>query len=87
LPKLLKASFGSGNKRDPGMGGVSNFDVADLEDVLAKDDRASCAANQILYNPDRGIAFDLLWWCDQHHLPVMAYSPVGQAASYCRATC
>ncbi len=55
--------------------GVSNFDVADLEEL----DRSACASNQVLYNLEaRGIEFDLLPWSRVHRLPVMAYSPVGQ---------
>jgi diketogulonate reductase-like aldo/keto reductase len=39
---------------------------------------AGCAANQVLYHPDsRGIEFDLLPWCADHRIPVMAYSPLG----------
>ena len=38
----------------------------------------ACAANQVLYHPDsRGIEYDLLPWCAQHHVPIMAYSPLG----------
>jgi diketogulonate reductase-like aldo/keto reductase len=59
--------------------GVSNFDVADMEELFALDEGASCAANQVLYNPEhRGIEFDLLLWCEQHGVAIMAYSPVGQ---------
>ena len=37
-----------------------------------------CAANQVPYNlGDRGIEHDLLPWCEQHDMPVMAYSPLG----------
>ena len=55
--------------------GVSNFDVADLEEL----DRSACASNQVLYNLEaRGIEFDLLPWSRVHRLPAMAYSPVGQ---------
>lgn len=58
--------------------GVSNFDVADLQEL----DRPDCAANQILYNLEaRGIEFDLLPWCRERDLPVMEYSPIGQGAS------
>ena len=55
--------------------GVSNFDVDDLEELADP----ACATNQVLYNPrSRGIEFDLLPWQQQHQLPLMAYSPVGQ---------
>ncbi len=58
--------------------GVSNFDVADLEE-FGDDALAACATNQVLYNLEhRGIEFDLLPWCEEGSIPVMAYSPVGQ---------
>jgi len=64
--------------------GVSNFDVDDLEGLGP----GACAANQVLYNPEaRGIEFDLLPWCSARGLPVMAYSPVGQARCCGRARC
>jgi diketogulonate reductase-like aldo/keto reductase len=38
------------------------------------------AANQLLYNLSRrGIEWDLLPWLREHHVPVMAYSPIEQA--------
>lgn len=59
--------------------GVSNFDVDDMEDVVALPAGAHCATNQVLYNLDsRGIEFDLIPWCAEQEMPVMAYSPVGQ---------
>jgi len=62
--------------------GVSNFDVDDLEGLGP----GACAANQVLYNPEaRGIEFDLLPWCSARGLPVMAYSPVGQAGALLRS--
>ena len=58
--------------------GVSNFDRDDMEELGPAD----CATDQVLYNPQaRGIEFDLLPWCAKRHLPVMAYSPVGQGGS------
>jgi diketogulonate reductase-like aldo/keto reductase len=55
--------------------GVSNFDTADMQALPP-----GCATNQVLYNLDaRGIEFDLLPWCRAHAMPLMAYSPVGQA--------
>lgn len=37
------------------------------------------AANQILYNlAHRGVEYDLLPWCREHHIPVMAYSPADE---------
>jgi diketogulonate reductase-like aldo/keto reductase len=58
--------------------GVSNLDLDDIAELGPGD----CAVNQVLYNPEaRGIEFDLLPWCAQRHLPVMAYSPVGQGGA------
>lgn len=59
--------------------GVSNFDVSDMQELVKVEGGSSCAANQVLYNPEyRGIEFDLLPWCEQNGVAVMAYSPVGQ---------
>ena len=58
-----------------GRWGVSNFDVADLQELASP----ACATNQVLYNiQERGIEFDLLPWWQQHHLPLMAYCPIAQ---------
>lgn len=62
-----------------GAWGVSNFDVEDMEELFSVPDGAYCAANQVLYNLSRrGIEFDLLPWCQQRGIPVMAYSPIEQ---------
>jgi len=61
--------------------GVSNFDVDDMVDLLARPRGRgeACASNQVLYNLNRrGIEFDLLPLCRQHGMPVMAYSPIEQ---------
>ncbi len=59
--------------------GVSNLDTSDMEELFALPAGAGCATNQVLYNAEtRGIEFDLLPWCVAHHMPIMAYSPVGQ---------
>ncbi len=64
--------------------GVSNFDTDDMGALAAVSD--ACATNQVLYNPEhRGIEFDLLPWCEGKAMPVMAYSPVGQAGRLLRA--
>lgn len=58
--------------------GVSNFDVDDMEDLFGVPDGRNCATNQVLYNVgSRGIEFDLLPWCAERGLPVMAYTPLG----------
>jgi diketogulonate reductase-like aldo/keto reductase len=58
--------------------GVSNFKVGDMEDLFRVPQGDRCATNQVLYNlGNRGIERDLLPWCAQHGMPVMAYSPLG----------
>jgi diketogulonate reductase-like aldo/keto reductase len=59
--------------------GVSNFDVADMEELWRLPGGPACAANQVLYNlMRRGIETGLLPWCRELHVPVMAYSPIEQ---------
>lgn len=54
--------------------GVSNFDLEGMRDVV---DCGAVATDQVLYNlMKRGIEFDLLPWCRERRLPVMAYSPL-----------
>ena len=61
--------------------GVSNFDPADMEELTALDPEAACGTNQLLYHLGaRGIEWDLLPDCQSRGLPVMAYSPLGEAA-------
>jgi diketogulonate reductase-like aldo/keto reductase len=58
--------------------GVSNFKVSDMEDLFHVPDGHRCATNQVLYNVgSRDIEHDLLPWCEQRGMPVMAYSPLG----------
>jgi diketogulonate reductase-like aldo/keto reductase len=58
--------------------GVSNFKVSHLEALFHIPQGDRCATNQVAYNiGDRGIERDLLPWCEQHGMPVMAYSPLG----------
>ena len=62
--------------------GVSNFNVSDMERLLNVPHGDSCATNQVPYSlGDRAIEHDLLPWCAQHAMPVMAYSPLGGASS------
>ena len=66
--------------------GVSNFDADLMQELTGIKAGAACAANQVLYHPDnRGIEYDLLPWCAQHHIPVMAYSPIGQGGRLLRS--
>jgi diketogulonate reductase-like aldo/keto reductase len=58
--------------------GVSNFSVRQMEDLFRVPQGDRCATNQVIYNlGNRGIEQDLLPWCAQHGMPVMAYSPLG----------
>ena len=59
--------------------GVSNFDVADVEEVLAIAGGEHCAANQVLYHVgERAIEWRLTELCRTHRIAVIAYSPIGQ---------
>jgi diketogulonate reductase-like aldo/keto reductase len=58
--------------------GVSNFSVGQMEDLLRVPDGHRCATNQVPYSlNNRHIEADVLPWCRQHNMPVMAYSPLG----------
>jgi diketogulonate reductase-like aldo/keto reductase len=58
--------------------GVSNFNASQMEALFRVPDGNRCATNQVPYSLNkRGIERDLLSWCTQHDLPVMAYSPLG----------
>lgn len=58
--------------------GVSNFDVADLDEALAIAGSGRIACNQVLYHPgERAIEHAVLPWCEQHDVAVVAYTPFG----------
>ncbi|PVE56671.1 aldo/keto reductase [Rhizobium rhizogenes] len=59
--------------------GVSNFDTDDMEELFEVENGHNCAVNQVLYNLSRrGVEYDLLPWCQEKGLPLMAYSPIEQ---------
>jgi diketogulonate reductase-like aldo/keto reductase len=59
--------------------GVSNFDLADMTELLDVPGGRAVETDQVLYNlAHRGIEWNLLPWCQQNGLPIMAYSPIGQ---------
>jgi diketogulonate reductase-like aldo/keto reductase len=59
--------------------GVSNFDVADLEELWRLPGGPACTANQVLFNlMRRGIETGLVPWCREMRVPIMAYSPLEQ---------
>ncbi|HMN80268.1 MAG TPA: aldo/keto reductase [Burkholderiaceae bacterium] len=61
--------------------GVSNFDVAELEELAGVTGGERCAANQVYYSAShRGVEFELLPWQRARRIPTMAYSPIDQGA-------
>src|SRR5262249_16648831 len=49
-----------------------------MEDLFRIPHGDRCATNQVAYNlGERHIERDLLPWCQQRNMPVMAYSPLG----------
>ena len=60
---------------------MSNFDLGDMYEL----DGSACAANQVMYNlEERGIEYDLLPWCQERGMPVMASLSVGQGGRLLR---
>jgi len=58
--------------------GVSNFDVGQMDDLFRVPNGDRCSTNQVPYSlNNRRIERDVLPWCKQHNVPVMAYSPLG----------
>ena len=63
-----------------GRWGVSNLDYDDMQELWSLEGGRACATNQVLYHlASRGIEYDLLPWCQQQAMPVMAYCPLAQA--------
>ena len=59
--------------------GVSNFDLDDMQEWVALRGGEDVAANQILYNLQRrGPEWELIPWCRERHIAIMAYTPLGQ---------
>ena len=60
--------------------GVSNFDVEDMQELVAVPNGSNVATNQVLYNLSRrGVEFSLLPWQRERGISTMAYSPIEQA--------
>ena len=58
--------------------GVSNFNVDQMEELFRVPDGHRCATNQVRYSLRvRYFERDVLPWCAQHNMPVMAASPLG----------
>jgi len=61
--------------------GVSNFDTADIDELLTIPDGTHCVVNQVLYHlGERGIEWSLAARCRAQRIALMAYSPVGEGA-------
>ncbi len=59
--------------------GVSNFDRKDMEEWYGLAGGKTVASNQILYNlARRGPEWDLIPWCRERNISIMAYSPIEQ---------
>lgn len=64
-----------------GRWGVSNFDVADMNELLRIDAGRRCATNQIYLSlSERGAEHSLLRWLEARKITAMAYSPIDQGA-------
>jgi len=62
-----------------GAWGVSNFDMDEMEELLTVPAGRNVAANQVLYNLSRrGVEYEMLPWCQERQIPLMAYSPIEQ---------
>jgi diketogulonate reductase-like aldo/keto reductase len=58
--------------------GVSNFDVDDLDEMLAVAGQGKIACNQVLYHlQERAIEHGVIPWCKRHGVAAVAYSPFG----------
>ena len=58
--------------------GASNFDVDDLDEVLAIAGPGKIACNQVLYHlGQRAIEHAVIPWCERNEVAVVAYSPFG----------
>ena len=60
--------------------GVSNFDLDDMQEWVGLSGGDTVAANQILYNfQRRGPEWELIPWCRERRIAIMAYTPLGQS--------
>jgi diketogulonate reductase-like aldo/keto reductase len=61
------------------MFGVSNFDVRKMERFFSIANGDACAANQVRYHvAAREIERELIPWCNERGVVLMAYSPMGE---------
>jgi diketogulonate reductase-like aldo/keto reductase len=58
--------------------GVSNFDVADLEDAWGAGGEGRLVCNQVLYHlQERAIEHFVIPWCERQDVAITGYSPFG----------
>jgi diketogulonate reductase-like aldo/keto reductase len=61
--------------------GVSNLDLKEMAEWMAVSRGNKTVANQVQYSIDqRGIDYDLLPWCHERKIALMAYCPLAQGA-------
>jgi diketogulonate reductase-like aldo/keto reductase len=66
--------------------GVSNFSVKELEEARAAMTKYPIVSNQVLYNlKRREIEKDLLPYCQQSHITVIAYTPLAEGSLTARS--
>jgi len=57
--------------------GVSNFDTAEMQELVSVPNGKNAVTDQVLYNLSRrGVEFDLLPWQRERGITTMAYSPI-----------
>ncbi|MDG2959521.1 aldo/keto reductase [Bisgaard Taxon 10/6] len=62
--------------------GVSNFDLEDMEELLALPNGDQCQVNEVLFHlGSRGIEYVLKPYQDKHAIPTIAYCPLAQAGT------
>ncbi|TCP97725.1 diketogulonate reductase-like aldo/keto reductase [Cricetibacter osteomyelitidis] len=60
--------------------GVSNFDLEDMQELLALPQGNQCQTNEVLFHlGSRGIEYVLKPYQDKHSIPTIAYCPLAQA--------
>jgi diketogulonate reductase-like aldo/keto reductase len=61
--------------------GVSNLDLKEMKQWMGLSRAEKTLVNQVQYSIDsRGIDFDLLPWCREHKIAMMAYCPLSKGA-------
>lgn len=63
--------------------GVSNFDIAELEEARSALGKHRLACNQVLYHLEaRGVESEVLPWCKRQGVAVVGYSPFGSTDGF-----